>query len=87
MTAASTARLPCRCSSATSSPVTLRGPGNHSASPSSSVSPLAGSRTRTCRATRGGGSAAGERLQSRPGLRAGSRTIAIAARPGAVAGA
>ena len=42
MTAASTARLPCRWNSATSSPVALLGAGNHSTSPSSSGSPRLG---------------------------------------------
>ena len=44
--AAMTARPPCNCSSTTSSPVSLFGPGNHSASASSMISPDAGSRTR-----------------------------------------
>ena len=45
-TAAITARPPCSCNSAMSSPVSLRGPGNQSASASSMASPVAGSRTR-----------------------------------------
>jgi hypothetical protein len=38
-----------------SSPVSLRGPGNQSAKPSSMTSPVAGSRTRTSAARRGSG--------------------------------
>ena len=52
-TAAITALPPCSCSSAMSSPVSLRGPANHSASAWSIVSPLAGSRTRASVACRG----------------------------------
>ena len=50
-----TACPPCTCSSATSSPVSLRGPGNHSASASSMISPDCGSRTRASEAWRGEG--------------------------------
>ncbi len=54
-TPATTAWPPCSCSSATSSPVSLCGAGNHSASASSIASPLAGSRTRASAALRGSG--------------------------------
>ena len=53
---AMTARPPCRCSSTMSSPVSLRGPGNQSANPSSSTDPSAGLRNFASEARRGSGS-------------------------------
>ena len=81
ISAASTARLPCRCNSATSSPVALCGAGNHSTSPSSMSSPLAGSRSRTCRARRGGGRPPASAASAGPACGPDMRTTAIAAVP------
>ena len=70
-TAAITARPPCSCSSAMSSPVSLCGAGNHSASASSMISPVKGSRTRAERRLARGGDLAGERLERLAGARPG----------------
>ena len=70
--AAITARPPCNCSSAMSSPVSLFGPGNHSASASSMISPRRGSRSRASAAWRGAGMRPTSALQ-RVAARAGRR--------------
>ena len=69
-TAAMTARPPCTCSSAMSSPVSLFGPGNQSARASSMTSPLAGLRTRANAARRGCGMRPISLLQREAGARA-----------------
>ncbi len=70
------------CSSATSSPVTLRGAGNHKASPSSSASPLAGSRSATRAAMRGlGRPRPDSAMSAAPALGPEMRTMAMPAAP------
>src|SRR5262252_4035594 len=78
-TAAITALPPCSCSSAVSSPVSLRGAGNHSASPSSIISPLAGSCRRASAAWRGGGIFPINACRAAPACGPDTRTTAIAA--------
>ena len=76
-TAATTARPPCRCSSAMSSAVSVFGPGNQSTSASSSsVSP---SRSRRSAARRGSGSLPPSAVIASPARGPETRTTAIAA--------
>ena len=74
-----TAWPPWSCSSATSSPVSLCGAGNHSASASSMTSPLAGSRTRASAALRGSGTRPISFSSATPARGPEMRTTAIAA--------
>src|SRR5262245_11254706 len=78
--AAITARPPCTCSSAMSSPVSLLGAGNHSARPSSMTSVLAGSRTRTRLARRDAGTRPISCSSAKPARGPDTRITAIAAR-------
>ena len=69
----------CSCSSAMSSPVSLSGPGNQSASASSITSPLTGSRTRPSVACRGFGARPRSFSSGAPARGPHPRTTAIAA--------
>ena len=62
-----------------SSPVSLFGPGNHSASASSMISPVAGSRTRASAALRGSGMRPVSAFSASPARGPEMRTTAIAA--------
>jgi len=79
-----TARPPCRCSSATSSPVKLCGAGNQSTRPRSMTSPLTGSRTAVRPAWRGGGRVPVSAVRAAPAPVPDRRTTATPARPGAL---
>ncbi len=78
--AATTARPPCNCSSATSSPVSLCGAGNHSASASSMIS-LSPPRMRASAAWRGAGILPDRIFSAAPAREPEMRTTAIAAGP------
>ena len=80
-TPAITARPPCTCSSAMSSPVSLFGAGNHSTSPPSSTSPDCGSRTARSMATRGPGRPPAMRSSTSPAFGPEMRITATPARP------
>ena len=82
--AAITARPPCRCSSAMSSPVKLRGPGSHSTRPRSMAAPERGSLSRAKAARRSGGRGPASASSAAPASGPETRTTATPARPGAL---